>query len=249
MNFKVKLLTVFSLLLLSVMVLSRKSYAATMITYDFTQYTIPEGQPTTLNVDETTVEMWKANPVYINAFVDALSARYNTQTAVINKTLEVTYLVNVINGTALAGNHIPSYVSALSTSMVDNTNSGESYVDVNITTQTLTLYVNGQATLVTPVVTGNPNKGNGTPTGRFSVLNKQRNRTLIGKNNSYRTFVNMWERVTGNVGIHDASSWRSQFGGSIYKTNGSHGCINTPIEAMRTIYDSTEVGTPVYIHY
>ena len=35
------------------------------------------------------------------------------------------------------------------------------------------------------------------------------------------------------VGFHDAT-WRNRFGGTIYKTNGSHGCINTPFDNMKT---------------
>jgi lipoprotein-anchoring transpeptidase ErfK/SrfK len=54
--------------------------------------------------------------------------------------------------------------------------------------------------------------------------------------------------VNGDIGIHDAT-WRSNFGGEIYKTNGSHGCINTPYEAMKTLYDKTEIGTPVIMFY
>ena len=35
-----------------------------------------------------------------------------------------------------------------------------------------------------------------------------------------------------NIGIHDAS-WRDTFGGTIYKTSGSHGCINVPPAFVR----------------
>jgi lipoprotein-anchoring transpeptidase ErfK/SrfK len=50
------------------------------------------------------------------------------------------------------------------------------------------------------------------------------------------------------VGIHDAS-WRSTFGGTIYKTNGSHGCINAPRSIVTKIYDEIEAGTPVVAYY
>jgi lipoprotein-anchoring transpeptidase ErfK/SrfK len=52
--------------------------------------------------------------------------------------------------------------------------------------------------------------------------------------------------VYKGVGIHDAS-WRSSFGGEIYKTSGSHGCINVPTDVMPTIYNSVPKGTPVII--
>ena len=44
--------------------------------------------------------------------------------------------------------------------------------------------------------------------------------------------------------MHDAS-WRKEFGGEIYRTNGSHGCINLPEEIAETIYGYVEQGFPV----
>ena len=40
-----------------------------------------------------------------------------------------------------------------------------------------------------------------------------------------------------------------KFGGEIYKTNGSHGCINTPTDIMSELYDMVEIGTPVIMLY
>ena len=53
------------------------------------------------------------------------------------------------------------------------------------------------------------------------------------------------------VAIHDAS-WRNVYGGEEYKTNGSHGCINTPYDAVSKLYEllnakQTDV-TPVIIY-
>ena len=44
--------------------------------------------------------------------------------------------------------------------------------------------------------------------------------------------------------MHDAK-WRSSFGGTIYKTGGSHGCINLPPSVAKTIFDNISAGTPV----
>ncbi len=52
----------------------------------------------------------------------------------------------------------------------------------------------------------------------------------------------------GNIGMHDAT-WRGSFGGSIYKTNGSHGCINLPRAAAKTIYENIEKGMPVLCYH
>ena len=56
----------------------------------------------------------------------------------------------------------------------------------------------------------------------------------------YRTSVTYWMPFNGGVGIHDLSK-RTSFGGDIYLYNGSHGCINTPFDAVRTIYENIEV--------
>ncbi|MBQ3858807.1 MAG: L,D-transpeptidase [Prevotella sp.] len=53
--------------------------------------------------------------------------------------------------------------------------------------------------------------------------------------------------TSDSQGIHD-SVWRSAYGGNIYKTNGSHGCVNTPLGAMRKIFKKAHVGTPVIVY-
>ena len=44
--------------------------------------------------------------------------------------------------------------------------------------------------------------------------------------------------------MHDAT-WRSEFGGTIYKTGGSHGCINLPHSVAKKIYENISAGMPV----
>ena len=39
-------------------------------------------------------------------------------------------------------------------------------------------------------------------------------------------------------GVADDATWRNSFGGTIYKTNGSHGCVNLPKNAAKTIYEN-----------
>ena len=47
--------------------------------------------------------------------------------------------------------------------------------------------------------------------------------------------------------LHDAS-WRSSFGGNIYKTSGSHGCVNLPPAAAKKIFENIEDGDPVIVY-
>ena len=123
---------------------------------------------------------------------------------------------------------------------------GDTYIEVDMTAQTMYYYVDGELFLETPVVTGNVSNGHRTPSRICSVYLKQTNRILRGP--GYASPVDYWMPVYGSIGIHDAT-WRNKFGGEIYKTNGSHGCINTPYEAMQTLYENVEIGTPVIMYY
>jgi lipoprotein-anchoring transpeptidase ErfK/SrfK len=52
----------------------------------------------------------------------------------------------------------------------------------------------------------------------------------------------------GNFGMHDAT-WRSEFGGDIYLTNGSHGCLNLPLDKAAELYNYLYTGYPVICYY
>lgn len=126
------------------------------------------------------------------------------------------------------------------------------YVEISISEQRMWFYKNGTLLVDTPVVTGNPNNGNGTPSGGvWRLKDKASPSTLVGRNPDgsieYETPVNYWMPFNGGVGIHDLTS-RTSFGGDIYLYNGSHGCINTPLDNARTIYENIEVNTPVVVY-
>lgn len=123
---------------------------------------------------------------------------------------------------------------------------GDTYIEVDMTRQMLYYYVDGALQIETPVVTGNMALRRGTPAGTNYVYNKQKNRVLRGEN--YASPVKFWIPVKGAIGIHD-SSWRSEYGGEIYQTDGSHGCVNTPLEAVSQLYDMVEIGTPCVMFY
>lgn len=123
---------------------------------------------------------------------------------------------------------------------------GDTYIEVDMGNQHMYYYVDGELVIDTPVVTGNTSRRWGTPAKVCFVYFKQKNRVLRGAN--YATPVKYWMAVDGHIGIHDAT-WRKDFGGEIYKTNGSHGCINTPLEVMTELYDMVELGTPVIMFY
>ena len=120
----------------------------------------------------------------------------------------------------------------------------DTYIEVDITNQTMTFFQNGVLMTTTPVVTGYPH-GRATPVGLYGVENKRPDQWLIGSD--YAVFVRWWIGVYGVYGIHDAS-WRDQFGETYYLTNGSHGCINTPDDPTLIIYENVDIGTPVLIY-
>lgn len=140
--------------------------------------------------------------------------------------------------------HTPEYIQMSICQGPDDI--GDTYIEVDMTQQMLYYYSNGELMIETPVVTGNTSLRRGTPSGTNYVYAKQRNRTLKGAD--YESFVQYWIPVKGAVGIHDAS-WRSSYGGEIYKSNGSHGCINTPLEEVSKLYDMVEIGTPCIMFY
>ena len=125
------------------------------------------------------------------------------------------------------------------------TDIGNTYIEIDISEQHLWYIIDNDVFVSTPVVTGNNNSSD-TPTGTYYINNKARSVSLVGAD--YVSYVDYWMAFIGSsYGIHDAS-WRSSFGGDIYKGNGSHGCVNTPYDAVKKIYNNVSVGTPVVIH-
>lgn len=135
----------------------------------------------------------------------------------------------------------------LFTGMCRDTNDiGDTYVEICITQQRMWCYKDGVCIVDTPVVTGNPNKDNATPSGGVWAIDaKKRDAILEGE--GYEAPVDYWMPFNDDVGIHDFKE-RYHFGGTIYLTNGSHGCVNTPYEAVQMIYDAVSIGTPVIVY-
>lgn len=119
---------------------------------------------------------------------------------------------------------------------------GNTYVEINLTNQYLWFYKSGKIITQGDVVTGNVSRGNATPQGTYTLNYKQKNATLRGAN--YNSDVKYWMPFNMNIGIHDAS-WRNSFGGNIYQTSGSHGCVNAPEYLAKNIFENIEPGTPI----
>lgn len=122
---------------------------------------------------------------------------------------------------------------------------GDTYVEVSIEEQKLWYHKDGVLVFDTPVVTGTYGRYD-TPSGVYFMSECINGKYLTG--DTYKTWVNKWMRLTNSgIGLHDAG-WRSSFGGSIYKGNGSHGCVNIPPKYASLLFTDSYVGMPVIIY-
>lgn len=134
---------------------------------------------------------------------------------------------------------------------INGGNIGNTYIEISIARQYMWYYKNGNLIVQTPVVTGTANGRHDTPRGVYEAWLMEANRYLKGFNDDgskYKVPVKYWIQLdyTG-VGIHD-TYYRGAYGGNIYKYNGSHGCINTPLGNVSKLYNNLEKGTPAIIY-
>ena len=123
---------------------------------------------------------------------------------------------------------------------------GNTYIEIDYTKQHMWYYKDGALQMESDFVSGNLARQNGSVDGVYKIVYKQRNATLVGE--GYSSPVSYFMPFAYNVGIHDAS-WRSTFGKEIYKTSGSHGCINVPPKKAKKLFQTLQVGTPVIAYY
>ncbi|MCJ7689097.1 MAG: L,D-transpeptidase/peptidoglycan binding protein, partial [Clostridiaceae bacterium] len=116
-----------------------------------------------------------------------------------------------------------------------NNDIGNTYVEIDLTNQHLWFYKNGSLISQGDIVTGNVSSNHTTPRGIYKLKYKQKDAILRGVD--YAAPVTYWMPFNGGIGIHDAN-WRGSFGGKIYRTNGSHGCINSPSYLAKAIFNN-----------
>ena len=214
-----------------------------------------------LTVDENLNVILEDEP--LSEYVKALGRKYNTCYSA--KKLMTSYGVEVtiplshygwkvdseaektaITADVLSGEKV---TRDLNYSMTANSHEGpdygNSYVEINLTAQHLFVYKDGELVVESDFVSGNFQKGWSSPTGAYGLTYKEKDATLNGED--YSTPVDFWMPFAGNVGMHDAT-WRSSFGASIYKRDGSHGCINLPWSKAKIIFETIEKGYPVLVY-
>lgn len=127
---------------------------------------------------------------------------------------------------------------------------GGRYIEVNLTLQRLWLWDNNQVILTSPITSGASGAGFPTVTGLFAIYYKTTNTYLNGRPYGwdYYVHVDYWMPFYKGYGLHDASWRNGVFGGQDYIYNGSHGCVNLPLDTAAFIYNWAAVGTPVWVH-
>lgn len=236
--------------------------------------------PNTEVVDSSVISQWITvddnmqvtfNQDAVKTYIAELAAKYDTVGKTRNFTTATGNVVQVEGGgygwqidqeaeyNALIANiqnaetvtREPNYASRAATH--DANDWGNTYAEVDLTAQHMYYIQDGQVVMQCDIVTGNPNKGNATPQGMYSLYYKQKDQVLRGKkledgSYEYESPVAYWMPFNGGIGFHDAS-WQSAFGGDRYQTHGSHGCVNMPPASAAELYNYIEAGVPVICHY
>lgn len=122
---------------------------------------------------------------------------------------------------------------------------GDTFAEVSIDSQHMWVVKNGSVILESDIITGNPNTNHDTPVGGYLVSSKSSPATLFGP--GYETEVSYWVCFNFDIGFHDAV-WQYYFGGDCYLYNGSHGCVNLPLDFAAALYDASYVNMPVYVY-
>ena len=132
---------------------------------------------------------------------------------------------------------------------------GTTFIEVDLSAQHMWYIVDGSVAFQADVVTGLPTPDRATPSGVYSILYTERNATLVGEKDPatgepiYRTPVAYWMPFTWQGhGFHDAT-WQPGFGGNLYQSLGSHGCVNMSYSDAGTLFGMISAGTPVVLHY
>lgn len=129
---------------------------------------------------------------------------------------------------------------------------GKTYLEVDLSAQTMWFYENGKKKREMLIVSGVPNENRNTPGGVFKLFMQAKNYRLKDSNpdgSSWDTTVAYWNQLTfDGIGIHDAT-WQPYFGGELYKWNGSHGCINVSLADAEYVYENVPTNTPVVAYW
>ena len=247
-------------------------YMAASISYTF-------GSATEV-VDKTLISGWLTtdenmavtfNTDAVSQYIQELASKYNTYKTqrsftsgngntvtveggdygwIIDKDAEYEALVaNIQNGEVVTKEPVYSKTAASH----DGPDWGSTYVEIDLTSQYVWMFVNGSVVVSGPIVTGKPSAGDATPQGAYTLKYRDRDAVLRGPKQpdgsyEWESPVTFWMPFNGGIGLHDAP-WQAAFGGGRYLTHGSRGCVNLQYSVAETIFNNVQSGTPVICHY
>ena len=165
----------------------------------------------------------------------------------IDQAAEIEAIFNDLEG-SIRETRSPKY--ARTADSFENCGMGGNYVEVDLTRQHLWMYVDYRLVLQTDFVSGDLTKNHATPSGIYTLYYKESPAVLKSDTpgDSYETPVTYWMPFNGGIGFHDAV-WRESFGGVIFQSSGSHGCINMPLDMAALMYENIYAGFPVVCFY
>lgn len=238
-------------------------YMQASITYQFG----PEEEVVDFTVYENWIQEWgntiRIDETAVEQYLSELADRYDTYNDRMNFTTVDGYVINLPKGgfgwkmdVAAETERLIADIKAGTIDVREPLYScegasrdddiGDFYIEVDMTAQRVYIIDHGEIVLESDCVTGNMANGCTTPPGIFGLTYKTRNATLRGRD--YVSYVKYWMPFNGNIGFHDAS-WRTLFGGDIYLTGGSHGCVNLPTGFAAKLYDYLYKDCPIICYY
>ena len=123
---------------------------------------------------------------------------------------------------------------------------GNTYVEVDLTNQKAYYYRDKKLIKSCDVISGRPSRGADTPGGFYTINSIWKNVVLRGP--GYASPVDYWMPFNGGIGLHDAS-WQSRFGGDLFITRGSHGCVNLEYDMAKLLYENAYKGMSVVCYW
>jgi len=122
---------------------------------------------------------------------------------------------------------------------------GNTYIEIDLTNQTVHWFKNGVCVLSDYCVTGK--KSTPTPAGTWSLKCNTGRTQLTGP--TWNVWVNYWAHFTQGCGLHDAT-WQPSFGLARWKAgHGSHGCVNLSSGTAKKAHQIMQIGEPVVVYY
>lgn len=124
----------------------------------------------------------------------------------------------------------------------------KNYTEISLAEQMVYVFRKGKVAFSCRCITGRPVADRMTRTGAYFIKEHRPEYTMTGED--YRTHVKNWVRITWTgTGFHPAT-WQpwSKWTNTLYKTKGSHGCINLSSADAEKIYNMVKYREAVFIH-